>query len=122
MIVTIPRAALDIEEGDFTVNFKWSDNMQTDGDIMDFYTNGDVAPGARFKYSFTTLGMASEEPETAEQTQSTEETTPANPETNDETTVGIEGKKGCKSMMSSACILPLAFTGAAMLLRRRKED
>ena len=26
-------------------NFKWSDNMQEDGGIMDFYLNGDVAPG-----------------------------------------------------------------------------
>ena len=36
----------------FTINFKWSDNMQTDGDIMDFYNNGDVAPLGRFKYQY----------------------------------------------------------------------
>lgn len=50
--IQIPRAFLGIEEGDFTLNFKWSDNMQTDGDVMDFYTHGDVAPGGRYKYQF----------------------------------------------------------------------
>ena len=34
--------------------FKWSDNMQTDGDIMDFYVNGDVAPSGRFNFVYTT--------------------------------------------------------------------
>mgnify|MGYP006864374383 FL=1 len=34
--------------------FKWSDNMQTDGDIMDFYSYGDVAPGGRFCFHFHT--------------------------------------------------------------------
>lgn len=29
-------------------SYKWSDNMQKDGDIMDFYVNGNVAPGARY--------------------------------------------------------------------------
>lgn len=33
-------------------NFKLSDNMQADGDIMDFYQNGDVAPGGRFMFEF----------------------------------------------------------------------
>lgn len=50
--IRIPRAMLGIERGPFAVNFKWSDNMQNDGDIMDFYVNGDVAPGGRFKYRY----------------------------------------------------------------------
>ncbi len=49
--ISVPRTALGLTESlDF--NFKWSDNMQTDGDIMDFYTNGDVAPGARYMFDF----------------------------------------------------------------------
>lgn len=50
--IKIPRAMLAIESGPFTVNFKWSDNMQAEGDIMDFYISGDVAPGGRFKYQY----------------------------------------------------------------------
>ncbi|MHB1365101.1 MAG: hypothetical protein ACYCWE_04690 [Eubacteriales bacterium] len=50
--IKIPRAMLGIEKGPFTINFKWSDHMQTDGDIMDFYVSGDVAPGGRFKYQY----------------------------------------------------------------------
>lgn len=30
----------------------YSDNMQTDGDVLDFYQNGDVAPGGRFMFVF----------------------------------------------------------------------
>ena len=51
---------LGIETQDFTFNFKWSDNMQVDGDIMDFYSNGDVAPAGRFMYHYdtTSTGIA----------------------------------------------------------------
>lgn len=52
--IQIPRKMLGIENGDFILNFKWSDNMQTDGDIMDFYIHGDAAPGGRYKYQFVT--------------------------------------------------------------------
>ncbi len=34
--------------------FKWSDNMQEDGNVMDFYVNGDVAPSGRFNYHYFT--------------------------------------------------------------------
>jgi hypothetical protein len=34
--------------------FKWNDNMQDEGNPMDFYVNGDVAPGGRFNYLYTT--------------------------------------------------------------------
>ena len=33
--------------------FKWNDNMQENGNIMDFYVNGDTAPGGRFNFVFT---------------------------------------------------------------------
>lgn len=53
MQVSVPRSALGLSAGDEVhFNFKLSDNMQTDGDIMDFYQNGDVAPGGRFMFAF----------------------------------------------------------------------
>lgn len=52
LMVSIPRAMLGIGEGQFTLNFKWADNTTVDGDIMDFYVTGDVAPGGRFKYQY----------------------------------------------------------------------
>ncbi|GDY13660.1 hypothetical protein LBMAG53_25380 [Planctomycetota bacterium] len=33
-------------------DFKWADNLQKPGDVMDFYLSGDVAPGGRFRYRF----------------------------------------------------------------------
>ncbi len=53
MQVSVPRSALGLEAGsEIHFNFKLSDNMQVDGDIMDFYQNGDVAPGGRFMFAF----------------------------------------------------------------------
>ena len=33
--------------------FKWSDNMQDEGNLMDFYLHGDVAPAGRFNFLFS---------------------------------------------------------------------
>lgn len=51
MYLQIPRQALGLQN-EVIFNFKLSDNMQTDGDILDFYLNGDVAPGGRFMFMF----------------------------------------------------------------------
>ena len=56
--LAIPREALGLTGNTLNFNFKWSDNMQpvdgVEGDIMDFYLSGDVAPGGRFAFRFTT--------------------------------------------------------------------
>ena len=127
MVVTIPRAALGIAEGDFTVNFKWSDNMQIDGDVMDFYVSGDVAPGARYKYSFTTVGA--ETPDTGETTppETVTETSSASADSDtaapDSETSGdgdTAPAKGCKSAIPAA-VLPLALAAGAVLSRKRRR-
>ncbi len=46
----VPRRSVDGVAPDFVCYYKWSDNMQVDGDILDFYTNGDTAPGGRFVF------------------------------------------------------------------------
>ena len=51
MNVIIPAAALGMTDS-IHFNFKLSDNMQTDGDILDFYKSGDVAPGGRFAFVY----------------------------------------------------------------------
>jgi hypothetical protein len=52
MHVIIPKALLDIQGNRFTVEFKWMDNCQQPGDIMDGYVNGDTAPEGRFRYRY----------------------------------------------------------------------
>jgi hypothetical protein len=52
--VSIPRkilgAAAAVKKLKF--DFKWVDQIPVSGDIMDFYSKGDAAPGARFNYRF----------------------------------------------------------------------
>lgn len=53
LVLKVKRSMLGIAD-DKLVNFefKWSDNMQEDGNIMDFYVNGDAAPSGRFNYHY----------------------------------------------------------------------
>ncbi len=59
MTVKVAKEDLGLSGHDYTINFAWTDNVHDEGDttkfsgdIMDFYISGDVAPGARFKYSY----------------------------------------------------------------------
>lgn len=63
MQIKVPKKLLGldkVEDKDLVVNFKWADNNLADGkgNIMDFYTDGDVAPNARFKYQYRTTLMS----------------------------------------------------------------
>ena len=53
--LTIPRRALGLAKRNvpLSFDFKWADNLQNPGDIMDFYVSGDVAPEGRFNYRFS---------------------------------------------------------------------
>jgi hypothetical protein len=52
--LAIPRDLMGIAEGGTKVslNFKWADDIQHPGEIMDFYVSGDVAPEGRFMYRY----------------------------------------------------------------------
>lgn len=53
LTLQIPRTTLGlVEKQPLNFEFKWSDNMQEDGNIMDFYVNGDAAPGGRFNFVY----------------------------------------------------------------------
>ncbi len=59
--IAVPRDVLGLTDKDsLSLNFKWADNTvhpdtgKDSGDIMDYYLYGDVAPGGRFMYAFTT--------------------------------------------------------------------
>ena len=52
--LAIPRPAIGIAEGPggLAIDFKWTDNAQHPGDILDFYVSGDVAPEGRYKFRY----------------------------------------------------------------------
>lgn len=51
--IKVPKSDLNLSSTQkITLDFKWSDNMQNDGDIMDFYQYGDTAPIGRFNYEY----------------------------------------------------------------------
>jgi hypothetical protein len=54
MQFVIPRGKLGLgtRNTKVAIDFKWADNLQNPGDIMDFYVSGDVAPEGRFNYRY----------------------------------------------------------------------
>lgn len=52
--LAIPRRALGLRTGttQTRLDFKWADNLQRAGDVMDFYLSGDAAPEGRFNYRY----------------------------------------------------------------------
>ena len=153
LVVEIPKSALGLEGNDYTINFAWTDNVHDEGDyttfsgdIMDFYLSGDVAPGARFKFSYistneNTTGETETETETEEVTTSepdetvteqpteqiTEQITEAPTDSETEqttveaevTTEGAAKEGGCSSTVA---LIPVILTLAVGLLLRKKED
>jgi hypothetical protein len=52
--LAVPRAALGLGTNDTktAIDFKWADNLQRPGDVMDFYLSGDVVPAGRFNFRY----------------------------------------------------------------------
>jgi len=51
--LAIPRHVLALQpDAPLRVDFKWSDNMQDPGNILDFIANGDAAPSGRFNFRY----------------------------------------------------------------------
>jgi hypothetical protein len=53
--LSIPRSALGLSKREtrVAIDFKWADNLQQPGDVLDFWVSGDVAPEGRFRYRYT---------------------------------------------------------------------
>ncbi|MGK6350057.1 hypothetical protein [Parapedobacter sp. DT-150] len=51
--LAIAKEVLGLDEREVDIEFKWNDNMQENGNIMDFYVNGDSAPGGRFNFIYS---------------------------------------------------------------------
>ncbi len=144
MTVQIPKSALGLSGETYTVNFAWTDNVHdaTDkgegsgdatvystfsGDILDFYTSGDVAPGARFKFSY----ISTAENAGAESDSLTENETEALSDsetlsdtaslTDSETVSEIDApSEGCASVMGIS-IGSVCLCGAAWAWRKKKR-
>jgi hypothetical protein len=131
MTIKVAKSDLGLSGDDYTINFSWTDNVhdegnyeQFSGDIMDFYISGDVAPGARFKYSYISGKAAAEEESseltTTEPTETTESTAANTEAPSEQETDPAEAKKGCKAFAAGAAIALAA--AAAVVLGKRKDD
>ena len=129
--VEIPKSALGIDGDEFTVNFAVTDNVhdeddqaktgETDyvysrfsGDILDFYTSGDVAPGGRFKFSFISK---QESVSSTDETVTSTDISTAEPDTG--TPDQVSDNAGCASLAPMSALF--ALSTAAVLTKKRKK-
>ncbi len=55
MMLSIPRQDIDVSwkpRGKLKLEFKWADNCPKNGDVLDFWVDGDTAPDGRFRYVY----------------------------------------------------------------------
>lgn len=52
MELKIPKDVLSLKNKKLDFEFKWADNLQEMGNIMDFYMSGDVAPAGRYNFVY----------------------------------------------------------------------
>ncbi|MBQ2941159.1 MAG: hypothetical protein IJD97_02875 [Clostridia bacterium] len=57
-MVVIPRSVLS-ETGTVDLEFKWTDSVECNGDILRFYVDGSTAPYGRFNYLYTEIEQTS---------------------------------------------------------------
>ena len=130
LTVKIPKSALGLTGNDYTVNFAWTDNVHDEGDygkfsgdILDFYTAGDVAPGGRFKFSFvSTAENSGVTPETEAPTETPTDPVETPTEQPAESTADSkteQPKKGCGSSMAFGSAVLLMTMAAAAALRKK---
>ena len=139
MQVKVPKSMLGITGHDFTLNFTWTDNVhdladqgawgETDyvyttfsGDILDFYTSGDVAPSGRFKYSYVSTAAnatGTEAPTTAETDPAESVTADSEPE--QQTNDAPAQQSGCKSAAAPVAALVAGMTVVCVSLKRKKR-
>jgi hypothetical protein len=53
LMITIPRKFISNFSAKLNFEFKWSDNMQDSNNPLDWYLNGDTAPGGRFDWIYS---------------------------------------------------------------------
>ena len=127
MQIKVKRADLGIVDGDFTVNFKVTDGVVLDNDIMNFYTTGDVAPAGRFKYSYvakagvtddtsavTDENTAAETDKNTESPQTTDAETAENPQTQTNNYTGILIGAAAAAAAAVAAVI------AVIIIKRKK--
>ena len=139
MTVCVKKADIGLSGDDFTVNFTWTDNVHDaadtgtgegrpayssfSGDILDFYTSGDVAPGGHFKFSYVSTADnadAGDASDAGTDADTTEEDKRSESETASAESGGCRsGLAGMQWPVLTACAA--AMPVSAVLLRRRKK-
>ena len=126
MMIAVPLELLGVQHCDYmNFHFKWVDSDSRMTTMEQFYTEGDVAPLGRLNYVFNTVMPGSTPPEEVETEASTQgdvtEGTASTETTGGENETQPE-QKGCGSVIPSL-LVPMAIVGgAALTVKRKKED
>lgn len=120
--IAIPRDAIGFADHEVNLNFKWSDNMQEDGNILDFYQNGDVAPGGRFCFRYLSCDVPQDPTQTETDEIPAESSSNAVSETAEEenSQTVSDDSQGCGSVTVLSPMVLVILLGAVVLRKRIK--
>ena len=124
MQIRIGRGLLGLDGEAFTVNFKITDGVELEGDIMNFYTSGDVAPAGRFKYSYavkagSTPGAVTAEDTKAPETSGNAEPVPDDTDNEPQKTPGGNGTALTVGIIAAAVVAAAAIL-IPVIIKRKK--
>jgi hypothetical protein len=58
LMLSVPRSSVGLASNPAELSFKWADNWRTDGDVLDFYSNGTAAPFGRLNFLYSTAATS----------------------------------------------------------------
>ena len=125
--IKVSRADIGIADGAFTVNFKVTDNVALDGDILNLYTSGDAAPAGRFKYCYAVKNAGGEahdtDAATEAQTESGTQTEKTAEQTVTEEIKENNGKTNYVPLIIAISVAATAIVAAvvAVLIKRKNR-
>jgi hypothetical protein len=131
MMIKVAKTTLGQKAGEaVSLNFKWADNANVEGDVMRFMELGDTAPNDRFVFAYTASTNHDERDEDIEDTQDTNQNDESQScDTSTVPPVGIESdtqenekSKGCRSVLNGATFVSVSVLLAGVFLKNKERN
>ena len=131
VMIKVAKTTLGQKAGEaVSLNFKWADNANVEGDVMRFMELGDTAPNDRFVFAYTASTNHDERDEDTEDTQDTNQNDESQScDTSTVPPVGIESdtqenekSKGCRSVLNGATFVSVSVLLAGVFLKNKERN
>ena len=129
MMISVPLEILNVEGyKEINVEFKVADSRTVYYAMEDFYCDGDADPLGRMNYVYqnyipgvSEITYPEQETDSVTETEDGDEQTAVDATGEEETSDTNSDKKGCRSAVCGAWLLPLIASAAALIVWKKKD-